>query len=287
MIKRNVVKLAIAGLLAGAAVAHAGDSPFPLAGENGPFQRYMDGVTIEAKTGAVETIYPRAEIKTYVATGDVAKERNRDARNAVRLSRNGRNRSAIEASIHGEERRRARCAALRLVALCCRLCGDGLDCSDKYYSPESKMPRSGAPPVSIPDLDTHRRALYKFAMMQLRNETHAEDCVQEALAAAIQSASVSPAIRRCARGSSESLSTRFSTTSAGRAVKRRWRLRTTRFAWMISTALYKEDGHRVEPPAGLGEPRARAHADRILRSARSAACRAFRRTRPVCSSCVR
>jgi len=74
MIKRNVVKLAIAGLLAGAAVAHAESSPFPLAAENGPFQRYMDGVTIEAKTGAVETIYPRAEIQTYVATGDVAKK---------------------------------------------------------------------------------------------------------------------------------------------------------------------------------------------------------------------
>jgi RNA polymerase sigma-70 factor (ECF subfamily) len=40
----------------------------------------------------------------------------------------------------------------------------------------------------IDDLETHRRAMFKFAMLQLRNETHAEDCVQEALAAAIQSA---------------------------------------------------------------------------------------------------
>jgi RNA polymerase sigma-70 factor (ECF subfamily) len=38
------------------------------------------------------------------------------------------------------------------------------------------------------ELEAHRRALYKFAMVQLRNETHAEDCVQEALAAAIQGA---------------------------------------------------------------------------------------------------
>ena len=74
MIKRNVVKLAIAGLLAGAAVAHAESSPFPLAGENGPFQRYMDGVTIEAKTGATGPVYPRAEIQTYAATGDAAKK---------------------------------------------------------------------------------------------------------------------------------------------------------------------------------------------------------------------
>jgi RNA polymerase sigma-70 factor, ECF subfamily len=50
------------------------------------------------------------------------------------------------------------------------------------------MPRPASPLIGIHELETHRRALYKFAMVQLRNETHAEDCVQEALAAAIQSA---------------------------------------------------------------------------------------------------
>jgi RNA polymerase sigma-70 factor (ECF subfamily) len=44
-------------------------------------------------------------------------------------------------------------------------------------------------PFQIDDLETHRRAMFKFALLQLRNETHAEDCVQEALTAAIQSAS--------------------------------------------------------------------------------------------------
>jgi RNA polymerase sigma-70 factor (ECF subfamily) len=116
------------------------------------------------------------------------------------------------------------------------------------------MPRSGAPPVSIPDLDTHRRALYKFAMMQLRNETHAEDCVQEALAAAIQSAE------------------RFS----GNSSVRTWLIgilkhkildhfrRASREEAMAPAddevclddfdVLYKEDGHRVEPPAAWANP---------------------------------
>jgi RNA polymerase sigma-70 factor (ECF subfamily) len=42
--------------------------------------------------------------------------------------------------------------------------------------------------LGIEDLEAHRRAMFKFALVQLRNETLAEDCVQEALAAAIQSA---------------------------------------------------------------------------------------------------
>jgi RNA polymerase sigma-70 factor (ECF subfamily) len=50
------------------------------------------------------------------------------------------------------------------------------------------MSRSGPSAVQLNDLETHRRAMLKFAMLQLRDETAAEDCVQEALAAAIQSA---------------------------------------------------------------------------------------------------
>jgi hypothetical protein len=74
MIKRNLAKLAIAGILASAAVAHAENSPFPAAAENGPFQQYMANVTIEAKSGAVASVFPRAEIEPYVATGDTAKK---------------------------------------------------------------------------------------------------------------------------------------------------------------------------------------------------------------------
>jgi RNA polymerase sigma-70 factor (ECF subfamily) len=116
------------------------------------------------------------------------------------------------------------------------------------------MPRSGVPPVVIPDLETHRRALYKFAMMQLRNETYAEDCVQEALAAAVQSAD------------------RF----AGNSSVRTWLIgilkhkildhfrRASREEAMAPTeeelalddfdVLYKEDGHRAEAPCAWANP---------------------------------
>ena len=48
--------------------------------------------------------------------------------------------------------------------------------------------RTATPRFEIAELETHRRALYKFALLQLRNEALAEDCVQEALAAALRSA---------------------------------------------------------------------------------------------------
>jgi RNA polymerase sigma-70 factor (ECF subfamily) len=50
------------------------------------------------------------------------------------------------------------------------------------------MARTATPAARIADLEKHRRAMLKFAMLQLRNEAHAEDCVQDALTAAIQSA---------------------------------------------------------------------------------------------------
>lgn len=42
--------------------------------------------------------------------------------------------------------------------------------------------------LQIGDIEMHRRAMMKFALLQLRNEAHAEDCVQEALTAAVQGA---------------------------------------------------------------------------------------------------
>ena len=70
MSKRNIVNFVIAGLFAGAAAAHAQSSTFPLAAENGPFQRYEQSIAVEAKTGAAAPVYPQAEIQTYVATDD-------------------------------------------------------------------------------------------------------------------------------------------------------------------------------------------------------------------------
>ena len=50
------------------------------------------------------------------------------------------------------------------------------------------MARSASKSIEIRDLETHRQALFKFAMLQLRDEAHAEDVVQETLVAAIQGA---------------------------------------------------------------------------------------------------
>src|SRR5205085_10995831 len=50
------------------------------------------------------------------------------------------------------------------------------------------MTTTASPQIDIRELEKHRRAMFKFAMLQLRNETHAEACVQEALVAAIQCA---------------------------------------------------------------------------------------------------
>jgi RNA polymerase sigma-70 factor (ECF subfamily) len=50
------------------------------------------------------------------------------------------------------------------------------------------MPGPAATTIEVRELESHRQALYKFALLQLRNETHAEDCVQETMMAAIQGA---------------------------------------------------------------------------------------------------
>src|SRR6476620_10016336 len=82
--------------------------------------------------------------------------------------------------------------AFAITAPCRACCGatlNGLDCV-VYRSAQrgNFMTSTATPPIEIRDLEKHRHAMLKFAMLQLRNETHAEDCVQEALAAAIQSA---------------------------------------------------------------------------------------------------
>jgi RNA polymerase sigma-70 factor (ECF subfamily) len=116
------------------------------------------------------------------------------------------------------------------------------------------MTSTATPPLEIHDLEKHRRAMLKFAMLQLRNETHAEDCVQEALAAAIQSAD------------------RF----AGDSSVRTWLIgilkhkildhfrRVSREQALIVNdeegslddfdGLFKDDGHYIEPPAPWANP---------------------------------
>jgi RNA polymerase sigma-70 factor (ECF subfamily) len=109
-------------------------------------------------------------------------------------------------------------------------------------------------PFDTNDLETHRRALLKFAMLQLRNETQAEDCVQEALAAAIQGAD------------------RFSGGSSVRTwligilkhkILDHFRRASREQAFTVNDedasledfdAMFLPDGHYVDPPAAWANP---------------------------------
>jgi RNA polymerase sigma-70 factor, ECF subfamily len=49
------------------------------------------------------------------------------------------------------------------------------------------MAHSALPQIDILELETHRQSLYRYALRQLRNEDHAQDCVQDTLLVALQS----------------------------------------------------------------------------------------------------
>ena len=75
------------------------------------------------------------------------------------------------------------------LALACGRIGKRLDCAINHVLAQGlSMTGNTRTAVDVHDLETHRQALFKFAMLQLRNETYAEDCVQETLIAAIQGA---------------------------------------------------------------------------------------------------
>ena len=109
-------------------------------------------------------------------------------------------------------------------------------------------------PLQFGDLETHRRAMMKFALLQLRNETHAEDCVQEALAAALQSAD------RYTGGSSvrtwligilkHKILDHF--RKAGREQLLSGSEEETSLGDL--DVLFKDDGHFVDPPAVWANP---------------------------------
>ena len=110
------------------------------------------------------------------------------------------------------------------------------------------------PQLEIHELDAHRPAMLKFAMLQLRNETHAEDCVQEALAAAIQGA------ERFSGGSSvrtwligilkHKILDHFRRSSREQALT----ADDQESSFDDFDVLFKEDGHFVEPPAAWANP---------------------------------
>ena len=117
---------------------------------------------------------------------------------------------------------------------------------------KNRMPAS--PSFDIVELETHRQAMLKFAMLQLRNESHAEDCVQDALAAAIQSAE---------RFAGESSVRTWLIGILKHKILDHFRKASREQALIVSDdetslddfdALFKEDGHYVDPPAPWANP---------------------------------
>jgi RNA polymerase sigma-70 factor (ECF subfamily) len=116
------------------------------------------------------------------------------------------------------------------------------------------MTSTAAPPVEIRELEKHRRAMLKFAMLQLRNETHAEDCVQEALTAAIQSAD---------RFAGDSSVRTWLIGILKHKILDHFRRASREQPLTVSDeesslddfdGLFKEDGHYIEPPAPWANP---------------------------------
>jgi RNA polymerase sigma-70 factor (ECF subfamily) len=109
------------------------------------------------------------------------------------------------------------------------------------------------PALELRELESHRTALLRFAIAQLRDETHAEDCVQETLSAAVQNA------ERFAGDSSvrtwligilkHKILDHFRKTSRERTVSL-----DEETSLEDLDALFKNDGHYIEAPAAWANP---------------------------------
>ncbi len=145
------------------------------------------------------------------------------------------------------------CAALVRWAVLPRAIGSVTLPASSYTAGNASM-RTTLPQLTLSDIEAHRRAMLKFALFQLRDPTHAEDCVQEALAAAIQSAD------RYAGASS------VRTWLIGilkHKILDHFRRMSREQASSVSEGemslddfdgLFREDGHFVEPPAAWANP---------------------------------
>jgi RNA polymerase sigma-70 factor (ECF subfamily) len=114
--------------------------------------------------------------------------------------------------------------------------------------------RTLIPSLDIGQLETHRRAMLKFALLQLRNEAHAEDCVQEALAAALQGAD---------RFSGDSTVRTWLIGILKHKILDHFRRASREQTLTVSDEesslddfdpLFLEDGHYVDPPAPWANP---------------------------------
>ena len=118
------------------------------------------------------------------------------------------------------------------------------------------MATAAAPAVDVRDLESHRQALYKFAMLQLRDESRAEDAVQETLMAAIQGAN------RFSGGSSVRTwligILKHKIIDHFRKASREEPLTTDNEESSVDEfdVLFKDDGHFIDPPAAWTNPEA-------------------------------
>jgi RNA polymerase sigma-70 factor (ECF subfamily) len=123
-----------------------------------------------------------------------------------------------------------------------------------FGAPANKMPSTAMPSIDLRNLEEHRRAMFKYAMLQLRNETHAEDCVQEALAAAVQSANGfagNSSVRTWLIGI-----LKHKIIDHFRRASREQPLSVGEEETSLDDfdPLFKPDGHFVEPPAAWANP---------------------------------
>jgi len=108
------------------------------------------------------------------------------------------------------------------------------------------------PVIELRELESHRTALVRFAMAQLRDETHAEDCVQEALSAAIQNADLfagGSSVRTWLVGIlKHKILDHFRKASRERAIV------DDESSYDELDARFKQDGHFIEAPAAWADP---------------------------------
>ena len=116
-----------------------------------------------------------------------------------------------------------------------------------------RPPRAGIDPL---ELEQHRPQLVKFAMLQLRNATIAEDVVQETLLAAIQSAASFAGQSSVKTWLVGILKHKIVDTIRRRAREQPLELTDDDTSLEELGAVFKEDGHFLDPPTEWGNPEA-------------------------------
>ncbi|HEX2825089.1 MAG TPA: sigma-70 family RNA polymerase sigma factor [Burkholderiales bacterium] len=107
--------------------------------------------------------------------------------------------------------------------------------------------------IELAELESHRRALLRYAMAQLRDESHAEDCVQETIEAAIRNAGRfggNSAVRTWLIGIlKHKILDHFRRASRERPLPIEDETNLDDL-----DALFKDDGHYLERPAAWADP---------------------------------